>query len=399
MFRIDLILRLAIVAELVLIASTWQLWFCTTDFPRVPLLALFLHVPVPVIRSISAALVVSLVAAALSGYQQHRLPNGLVSTAIFFLGCASVCCNQHCLQPWHWLFMISMVYRLTLTPESLLVHLRRLLPCIYIFASVSRLGPEIDQGMSRQIVTALLQMPGLRAAAAESQTVSSLCILVTTAELAAGVLLLVPCLHRIGMTIAAGMHLTLAAAIGPMGLNQQAAVVVWNGFLVAWVFLLFWKRSQYSSRPFCMTGATAFCFVWPTLALFGITDNWTGWQLYSPRPETLRIQIHADAVPELCSSVKPYVEEPAPLQDWCTVRVDHWSLQRAGVPLYPQARFQLAIAVAVTTGISNDDHVRARLLSPHRLKWWDRIVTDYTERPSILRAVENCWLNAVAAAS
>jgi len=232
--------------------------------------------------------------------------------------------------------------------------------------------------------------------ATESQMVSSLCILATTAELTAGVLLLVPRVQHIGMSIATIVHITLMAAFGPMGLNQQAAVVIWNGFLVAWVILLFWKPSQLPSPDrFCLTGATAFCFVWPTLALFGATDNWTGWQLYSPRPEILKIQIHTDAVPELHSSVRPYVEKPGPLQYWCTVRVDRWSLQCTGVPLYPQARFQLAVAGV----ISNDDHVRARLLSPRRLKWWDRIITDYTGRPAILRAIGNCWLNAEPAAT
>ncbi len=55
-----------------------------------------------------------------------------------------------------------MACRLTLALESLPVQLRRLLPCNYIFAAVSQFGPEIDGGMSRQIMMALLQISGLR---------------------------------------------------------------------------------------------------------------------------------------------------------------------------------------------------------------------------------------------
>ena len=61
--RIDLVIRLTIVAELVMIASTWRLWFCTTDFPRVPLFALFLSTPTIIVQAVSAAFVVALMTA------------------------------------------------------------------------------------------------------------------------------------------------------------------------------------------------------------------------------------------------------------------------------------------------------------------------------------------------
>ena len=186
-----------------------------------------------------------------------------------------------------------MMFRVTLSPKPLCLVLQRLLACIYIFAAASRFGPEIDAGISRQIVVALLEMAGLRAAAADPLTVSWLCVAATTAEFVTGVLLLAARVQRSAMVAAVVMHVTLMAALGPGGLNQQATVLIWNGFLAALVILLYSHRVELQpATRLSVTAATALCFMWPALALLGVTDNWTGWQLYSPRPEVLQLQIH-----------------------------------------------------------------------------------------------------------
>lgn len=397
MSRVDLIVRLAVVAELALIGITWRLWFCATDFPRVPLVPLFLYLPTPVVRMLSVAFIGSLIATVISGWRQNSLSGRWLTAATLLPGCLTVCCNQHCLQPWHWLYLILLVYQLMPARQSLVWMLCRLLPCIYIFAAVSRFGPGIDVGMSRQIMVALRHLSGLRTVATDSQVVTWMCILAATAETVIGVLLLVPRMHRIGMMSAVIMHVILMATLGPVGLRQHAAVVIWNSFLAAWVILLYWRRSDLRHQDrFCAALVSAISFLWPALALFGVTDSWTGWQLYSPRPEVVRIQVHADAVSKLPPCVRPHVKGPDLLEDWCTVRIDRWSLQSAGVPLYPEARFQLAITVAITQGISDDEQVRVRVNSPARPNWWVRTKTDYGGRSEILRATRNFQLNAEA---
>jgi hypothetical protein len=398
--RIDLILRLAIAVEFVLMASTWRLWFCATDFPRVPLVGLLLNVPVSVVRAASAAFMISLLAAAVSHWRQRDRPGRFVSAATVMLGSLVVLCHQHCLQPWHWLFLLTMTFRVTLSPESLLVVLQRLLACIYIFAAASRFGPEIDAGISRQILVTLLEMAGLKAAAADPQTVSWLCVIAATAEFSTGVLLLLPRVQRMAMVAAVVMHVTLMAALGPTGLNQYATVVIWNGYLAALILLLYSNRL--GPRPaarWSVTAATVLCFIWPALALFGVTDNWTGWQLYSPRPEVLHLQIHADAVEELPPSVLSYIEEPSPLNEWCSVRIDQWSLRSAGVPVYPQARFQFAVAAAVSVGVSSQDHVKARITRARSPQWWERQSEEFRGRSELTRAGNRLWLNSRSAAS
>ena len=117
--RIDLVIRLTIVAELVMIAGTWRLWFCTTDFPRVPLFALFLSTPTIIVQAVSAAFVVALMTAAVSEWHRSQIPGPAATTTTLVLGCIAVCCNQHCLQPWHWLFLLTMAFRLAVPAEHL----------------------------------------------------------------------------------------------------------------------------------------------------------------------------------------------------------------------------------------------------------------------------------------
>lgn len=397
MQRTSLILRLTLVMELVLIACTWRLWFCTADFPRVPLTELFLPTPAIVMQTATAAFVIALLCATGSRWRQHSGPGRCAALATVVLGSLVVCCNQHCLQPWHWMFLLTMVFFLTLPAGSCIPVLRRLLPCIYIFAAVSRCGPDIDGGMNRQIATALLELAGLRTAALDSQTVSWLCVIGTACEFLTGILLLIPRMQATGMVAAVIMHVALLAALGPFGLSQHVAVVVWNGFLAMLVVLLYaGPPTPEPVNRFPSVIATAWCFVWPALALVGITDNWTGWQLYSPRPEVLHLQIHAAAVEQLPPALASFVTAPAPLDEWCSVRIDRWSLRSTGVPIYPQARFQFAVAAEVSASVSDEDHVRARLNAPASPQWWQRETTDFAGRSEVQQAGRMYWLNSQA---
>lgn len=393
----DLVLRLTMLSELLLIACTWRLWFGATAFPRVPISGVFLSLPSVVLPITSSVLSGCLIVALLFGRNQRRGPAASVVAAAACCGLLAVGLNQHCLQAWHWLCLLILSLRLLLPAADLMLVLRRLLPCIYIFAAVSRLGPSMDTGIIPQIVRTLLDLAGLPTLAANPQTLSRLCVAVSLIELLVGLLLLFPRTRRPGMAAAFVMHLTLLAVFSPWGLRQQMAVLVWNASLAATVLVVYGgsPRLPRPAAPVRVTVATGFLFLWPTLALVGITDNWTGWQLYSPRPEVLQVQVHADSVTQLPDGLIPHVSEPLPLQDWCNVRLDRWSLQTVGVPLYPQARFQLAVAVAATSGIHDTDHVRATLTAPDSPRWWTRVKTEWTSQSQLVDALADCRFAAV----
>ncbi len=388
-FRTDqAMIRLSIAVELLLIAVTWRLWFAASAFPRVPIFGWLHGCPVEVIRAISGAFVCSLVVLGLRTVRSTSLPGRLSTWMTVCLSITTVCCNQHCLQPWHWLFLLMTGARLSVPDDEFGAAVRRIVPWIYVFAAVSRFGPGIDSGMSRQIVVTLLDLANLPLVAARSSTVTLLCVTATLVELAAGICLLTHRFRKVGVLLAVLMHASLILALGPTGLQQETGVLIWNGYLACLAIQLWWKPLCVTSLPSVPTRAvSAFCFVWPALSLFGITHNWTGWQVYSPRPEVLQLQVHLDAIPQLPESLETHVDSPQPLQDWSTVRLDRWCLQETGAPMYPQAGFQLSVALDATGQVQDSNHVRAHMIRPQTPLWWKRQHEKYLDRSAMLDSV------------
>lgn len=366
------IMRLATVAELLLIAATWRLWFAASDFPQVLFFGWMPDCPVEVTRSISGAFVCGLIFLGLSGLRTESLPGRIPVLLVLCLGLSAVACNQHCLQPWHWLFLLFAGIRVIVPDVEFPTAVRRIVPWIYVFAAVSRFGPEIDSGMSRWIVATVLDLLDLHMIADQPKYVTLLCITTTLIELIAGLCLLSRRFRRTGMLLAVFMHLTLIVVLGPIGLKQETGVLIWNGYLICLVVQL-WRKPLYPPRNSVTTRAmSVFGLVWPTLALFGMTDNWTGWQVYSPRPEVLELQVHVDAISQLSASLRSHVDPPSALEDWSTIRLDRWCLEETGAPLYPQAEFQRIVAREATAHVKNDNHIRARMNRPQFPLWWHR---------------------------
>lgn len=378
------VMLLSIAAELILIAATWRLWFAESDFPRVPLFEIFQRCPVGVIRGLSGAFVCSVAMLGLTVLRAKSLPRRLSTLVTVSLGAGAVCCNQHCLQPWHWLFLLILGTRLAVPDSQFCSAVRRIIPWIYIFAAVSRVGPGIDSGMSRQIVVTILDLLGLPLIATRPSVLTALCIFVTLGEFAVGACLLTRRLQKPGMLFAVVMHVSLIVALSPIGLQQETGVLIWNGYLACLAILLWWKTAQRTDSPsFTTRAVSVMAFVWPAMALLGFTHNWTGWQVYSPRPEILQLQIHVDAIGQLPDSLQAHVDPPQALEDWSTVRLDRWCLQETGTPMYPQSHFQLAVAIQATEGIEETKHVLASMSRPESPLWWRRQHDAYQDRSSL----------------
>jgi len=396
------VLIVLLLGELALVASTWKLWFADSQFPRVSLWMESTDVPVRLIQFVSTWLIAAILFALwrLNGRGLHMRDDGPPSAdapgltaggevtygrwlwlAVLAPASLAACLNQHCLQPWHWLFLVAIGLRCGLESADFLIVTRRLVGTIYLFAALSRLGPEIASGMSRQIVVTGLDLSSLSFGMNSSGVIFNLCVLTTVFEGTIGLMLMTTRMLKAGTVLAVVMHLALILILGPVGLNQETGVLIWNGILCVLVVLL-----QMNSPPHIPANrmrvivASAFCVLWPIFALIGVTHNWTGWQVYSPRPEVLQLQVHADHTDDLPDSVAPFVAAPRPLEEWCDVRLDRWSLSETGTPLYPQSGFQRAVAALVTASITDVGAVRGRLDSPDVPFWWRRHATEYSKR-------------------
>lgn len=360
--------------EILLIGSTYRVW-TETAFPRVPLLTAFSH---PDLLLPLASLCLILVSA-IVGVRSHRhrqLPSFAETSVLCLLALLPIVMSQQVLQPWHWLFVLILIGRMIVPAAEWCSLMLGLIPCIYVFAALSRLGPEIDRGMTRRIVETLLEQARLQQGAANASLVSDLCIAFTCTELLIGLSLFWPRTRRSGGILAVLMHVVLLVALGPIGLWQESAVLIWNLSLIIIVTLLFFTKRRPDRTSASRRLATGLFVLWPILALFGWADGWTGWQLYSPRTDLLQLQVRDSAVKLLPTTLQPHVEPPKPLEDWRTVRLDRWSLAETGAPLYPQARFQLAIAEAAVRDLP-EDSVRGRLTTAQHIRWWRRDTREF----------------------
>ncbi|MDG1893827.1 MAG: hypothetical protein P8J37_02855 [Fuerstiella sp.] len=385
--RADRVFALVIVAEILLILATWPLWTAIELFPAVPMFRHLGSVPIVMDWLTLAALLVSSAAhlkscrpepnAAVSSpgaglqAQSRRYNLWLMAASASWL----VVLNQHRLQPWHWLFLIVTAQSILLSGRQRLWAMRLTFATIYIFAALSRLGADVDAGMSRQLLQTVCHLLGADQLLRNERLFFIVCLAMTLVELAVGLCLLLSRFRRLAVVMAMALHLTLLVLLSPIGLNHHWGVLIWNAFFLIAIPLLFADVNQPGSNdPFATVRlrlTAAIVVLFPLSGLFDIADNWPSWQLYSPRPDIVRLYVDEGAVGQLPKHVRQFVAEPAPLDTWCPVRLDWWSLAMTGAPIYPEDRFQLNVVRSVVQKMP-DAAVRITLESAESPAWWRR---------------------------
>jgi hypothetical protein len=389
--------------QLLLMLATRPLWLGGSDFPAVPLGFAAGTVPAwldAVVVGILVAGVVGLLAVLVgSAEKDGRNAERVLGLVILAAGVMAAFLNQHRFQAWHCFYLTVIAIRV-LVPQNLRVtYYQVALAMIYVCAGLSRLGPSIDEGMSRELVSTALNLIGL-GNRLQQGLVGFVCTAMTVTETTVGVAILVPRTRRMGLCAAIAMHCTLLLLLGPVGLNHEAGVLLWNAFFVTFLsYLLLSDRTagrQLSGNEGPEEGvrrlqpATKMVAAWvvlfPLSGLVGIADNWPAWQLYSPRPEVLQVFVHVDAKDQLPESVQSSIGSPLPLDDWCPVRIDRWSLEQTYSAIYPEDRFQLAVAAKLVDSLQNAEDLRAVLKSPGIPDWWNRHETEFADGAAIQAA-------------
>lgn len=414
-------LSLTVLFEGVLMMATWPLWVPVRSFPWVPCFRSLAGMPTIVDCVLGGVLILTILRltwcltrnngaiggnASSSGNTDCGLRDSVPVIGLsLFSAAALALLNQQRLQPWHWLFILVMTQTLVL-PSAERIRLYRLtVASIYLFAAVSRLGSGVSGGMNRQVVTMMLGAVGAEQILRQESILFAVCLTVTLGELATGFLLLMPRTRGLGMIAAVLVHATLVLVLSPLGLNHHPGVLIWNVYFLMAVPVLFGSTrkdpevdqasssSQRLSRQARLLAA--FVFLFPLSGLFGFADNWLSWQVYSPRPEVVRVFVRQAARDDLPADMRNFIAQPALLDDWCPVRIDRWSLAVAKAPLYPEDRFQLAVA-AYLMSFSKPSSIRVDLESPDAPAWWNRTTVRLDDRQQIDSRLRANLLNGTA---
>lgn len=389
----SVLIALVAAAEIILICVTWPLWFVSTEYPQVALIPIG-ATPIAVDQFLAIMLTFSCAVTLMQQSFSDRTtavessdgsegkPPGrrilLAPSVALFCALALAILDQHRLQPWHWLTILLLTEWLLLPRKDFVMTARATLASIYLFAALSRFGLEIDSGMSRQILRMIVDFVGLGSVKVGSNQFFVLSVSMNVAEFCVGLGLLFRVTRRIAIIAACLLHLTLLLCLSPIGLNHHAGVLIWNLFLPSAVVAAFWSNAEsdsVSGQTLKGRLVTAALFLFPASGLFGVADNWLSWQVYSPRPETLTLTIDQNSVQFLPETLRPFVQPPMPLQTESVIRIDRWSLDCKYVPVYPEDRFQIAVArEVIERSIANGaakGAFRGELERP-TLLWWRR---------------------------
>ena len=141
--------RVMAIGGLLLIGSTWRIWFPVSDFPRVPLLGLARGFPLICDWIGSLLLVAMLVGWAIvpaESANQRRLAFGI---SLCFV--ASMILNQQCIQPWAYLTCLACLLFGSCPPARTFACLRWLIISVYFYSAISKFDYQFLHRMGSAI--------------------------------------------------------------------------------------------------------------------------------------------------------------------------------------------------------------------------------------------------------
>jgi hypothetical protein len=145
--------------------------------------------------------------------------------------------------------------------------------------------------------------------------------------------------------------------LSPLGLHNKPGVLLWNAYFIVQNVLIFREASPVAAdqdrlpqdwpmSPLALSVVVG-AMAWPAFEAWGYCDHWPAWSVYAPRVERTRLLIHRSEKEKLPTALERFMKPSAEDDGWFVVQLDRWSLEALNAPIYPQNRFQIAVAAAV----------------------------------------------------
>ncbi len=423
--------NLAIFA-LALLGTTWQLWTPQTRFPQIPLFEWVSALPTGIdwltfltmLITAASLLLFSVLPLCLKIADREPGAGWQRSCGLLFIAAyaVSVFFDQHRLQPWTYQYALGFLMLTCLKPPRAIRLLRLFVISIYLYSAFSKCDASFVQTLGRQLAEGLFSSLGISTAFWSPSTLGWIAATFPIGELLVAVGLFFRRTRKIALVAAIGMHVCLMLAIGPWGLNHYRGVLIWNIYFIIQDLLLFTinptldrprtakDSDQVLQESLAPQRVSVFervplLLVWlaivaPLFEPTGYFDHWPAWGLYASRHDRVVLLVDEQARAQLPASLQPFVDGPQPLSNWCRVRVERWSLAELGAPLYPQARFQLGVAIAVGRILEQqapetDTAPRIKIQFEGAAGRWTgkRKVSEYTGLKEIEALSSRFWLN------
>ncbi|TWU56864.1 hypothetical protein Poly51_27820 [Rubripirellula tenax] len=365
-----------------LLIATWPLWFPTiaaNEYPAIPLAPFVIKPAIAELPWLLDGISLWTFAAMGSTICGHTTSTrSRISWFCVVAGLlASFAVDQHRLQPWAYQLAIYAIMFATLNKR----WLRRLIipaaASVYIYSALGKFDFQFAHTVGQEFWNVAARPLGRVAETLDDSMRARFALLFPAAELAAGIGLLFRRTRRGAGILVMGMHASLIVLLGPWGLDHSLGVLVWN---LALMFQTYWwmvrsvgdsvvrssvDSSSDASTPLPMATAMvlALMLIAPIGERWGLWDHWLSWSLYSPHTSRVDMQVHASAIAKLDETTAGYFDADDDGDGWSSFAMSRWSLEQRLVPVYPQARYQLAMAIAMADRHHWDTDIRVRVES------------------------------------
>ncbi|TWU22436.1 hypothetical protein Pla52o_34920 [Novipirellula galeiformis] len=399
-----------------LILVTFPLWRGDEPLLQIPMLP-FLHSWSPWGQWIPCLTLLAACAAILASAEgARRWLWWIVAAAL----CFAFLLNQHRLQPWAYQSAIYAVVFATMDRETARRWLIPLAASVYLYSGLGKIDYQFAHTVGQNFLAAI-DLPGVGNLADrfEHNTLAMIALLLPLSEMLIGIGLLMTRTRRLAGALVIALHVSLIGMLGPWNLNHSHGVLLWNVLLIVQAWFLFLQRcpNPIDPNPSSDPGDSAstaalsatvpklnhsigqrfaatlviLAIVMPATERWGYWDHWTSWALYSPHSSRATVELHRSAREHVPAEMHPFLIDDDD-DGWYRLEMNSWSLDRLTVPIYPQARFQLAVASRIAHQCDLRNSVRVIVKGVSDRRSGRRIEQRLLGRKEIDTAQKQYWL-------
>lgn len=360
-----------------LIAVSFPLWFGVPSSIDSALIVPLLSHPagsVSFLAWIPTIVIIVACVSVLLGTRHARICWWVMSVSLAF----SFLLNQHRLQPWAYQGAIYATVFASMSVAQAKRWLVVMAASVYFYSGIGKIDYQFVHTVGQDFLRAVW-FPGFGRLTDhfDAATMFRLAYVLPISESLVAIALLIPRSRRVAGVCVIVMHVALLAILGPWNLDHSAGVLCWNGLLVVQAWFLFVSPSVHPGldldegldftreakgvysvvAPRISKSIMILALVMPLSERYGCWDHWMSWALYSPHTSRVEIEIHETAIDRLPAELVPYLSDDDRDQ-WNKLDLSEWSISRWKVPIYPQSRYQLAVANRIANQFELKDAIR-----------------------------------------
>ena len=363
---------------ILLLATTWPVWWCTGDYPALPLIDMVrrnvgVETQHGVLRTATILVVVSLLVVVMVVVSSKASLRCLSVSRVQRLGWAVVAVglgvsflfDQHRLQPWAYQTFLYAILFATANAVVLRRWIIWVAASVYFFSALGKFDYQFVHTVGQDFVQQVLRWLGIAGGLNDGGDQGLLkysvqfAFLLPVTEMIAALCLLFRKTRKLGGVLVMMMHFSLVVLLGPWGLDHSTGVLVWNVALCVQALLLFVlpngiQTESVDAGPVDRNPS----ITWPVARIimivalvaplgerWGYWDHWLSWSLYSPHTSRVTIELHRSSITKLPEQMQCYVWPDHDQDGWQRLDIEGWSLDVRRAPIYPQSRYQLSLAI------------------------------------------------------